>query len=66
MAAYLAGVSLVLADEARQNVGLREEEDKIQPVSLMHYDIGCFELDACRMEPVDNPFGPKVLSMSPV
>ncbi len=32
----------------------------------MHYDIGYFDLEACRVEPVDNPFGPKVLSMSPV
>lgn len=33
---------------------------------LHAYDIGYFDLEACRVEPVDNPFGPKVLSMSPV
>ena len=32
----------------------------------MHYDIGYFDLDAYRVAPVDNPFAPKVLSMSPV
>ena len=26
--------------------------------------IGCFDLEACRVEPVENPFGPKVFSMS--
>jgi len=29
----------------------------------MHYDIGYFDLDTCRVEPVDNPFGAKVLTM---
>lgn len=51
---------------AGQNVGIKEEEDNIWLVSFMQYDNGYFDLEACRVEPVDNPFGPKVLSMSPV
>ena len=51
---------------AGQNVGIKEEEDNIWLVSFMQYDIGYFDLDACRVEPVENPFGPKVLTMSPV
>ena len=48
---------------AGQNVGVKEEEDDIWQVSFMHYDIGYFDLDTCRVEPVDNPFGAKVLTM---
>jgi len=51
---------------AGQKVGVKEEDEGIWQVSFMHYEIGYFDLDTCRVEPVDNPFGPKVLSMSPV
>jgi putative transposase len=51
---------------AGQNVGIKEEEDDIWLVSFMQYDIGYFDLDACRVEPMENPFGPKVLTMCPV
>jgi putative transposase len=51
---------------AGQNVGIRQEEDNIWLVSFMQYDIGYFDLESCRVEPVDNPFGLKVLSMSRV
>ena len=32
----------------------------------MQYALEYFDLDACRLEPIDNPFSPKVLPMSPV
>ncbi len=51
---------------AGQNVGIREIEDGIWLVSFMDYDIGYFDLEARRVEPVENPFGPKVLTMSSV
>ena len=51
---------------AGQKVGVREEEDGIWQVSFMDYEIGYFDLDSCRIEPVANPFGPKVLTMCPV
>lgn len=51
---------------AGQRVGVKEEDDNIWLVSFMDYDIGYFDLETCRVEPLDNPFGPKVLSMSPV
>ncbi|MDE2260163.1 MAG: transposase [Betaproteobacteria bacterium] len=51
---------------AGQSVGIREIEDGIWLVGLMNYDIGYFDLEACRVEPVENPFGLKVLTMSPV
>ena len=29
----------------------------------MHYDVGYFDDETCRLEPIENPFGPKVLPM---
>jgi len=51
---------------AGQRVGEKEEDDKIWLVSFMNYDIGYFDLETCRIEPSDNPFGPRTLTMSPV
>src|SRR5216684_2132750 len=34
-------------------------------VTFMQYDLGYFDDETCRLEPIDNPFGPKVLPMSP-
>ena len=34
-------------------------------VTFMHYDLGYFDDETCRLEPIENPFGPKVLPMSP-
>jgi len=51
---------------AGQNVGIRQEDDQIWLVFFMDYDIGYFDLEACRVDPVANPFGAKVLTMSPV
>ena len=33
--------------------------------SFMDYDLGYFDDETCRLEPLHNPFGPKVLPMSP-
>jgi hypothetical protein len=35
-------------------------------VTFIDYDLGYFDHQTCRLEPLDNPFGPKVLPMSPV
>jgi hypothetical protein len=32
---------------------------------LMDYDLGYLDHQTCRLEPIENPFGPKVLPMSP-
>jgi putative transposase len=34
-------------------------------VSLMNYDLGFFDDRTCQLEPAPNPFGAKVLPMSP-
>jgi len=49
---------------AGQKVGIKEEEDGIWQVSFKDYEIGHFDLDTCRVEPVYNPFGAKVLAVS--
>jgi putative transposase len=32
----------------------------------MQYDLGYFDEQACKLEPLENPFGAKVLPMSSV
>jgi len=50
---------------AGQCVGIREIADSIWLVSFMQYDLGFFDEEQNRVEPVgDNPFAPKVLPMS--
>jgi len=51
---------------AGQKVGIKEVGDKIWLVTFMHYDLGFFDHEAGRLEPLANPFAPKVLPMSPV
>src|ERR1700744_917200 len=50
---------------AGQTVGIKQTEDRIWLVSFMDYDLGYFDDETCRLEPLANPFGPKVLPMSP-
>ncbi|MER8691522.1 IS481 family transposase [Mesorhizobium opportunistum] len=56
-------LSLVFAG---QIVGIKQVEDHIWLASFMDYDLGYFDDETCRLEPLQNPFGPKVLPMSPV
>ena len=49
-----------------QYVGIREVGDQVWLVSFMNYDLGFFDQDEDRVEPVGhNPFAPKVLPMRP-
>jgi putative transposase len=50
---------------AGQMVGIKQVDERIWLVSFMHYDLGYFDDETCRLEPAPNPFGPKVLPMSP-
>jgi putative transposase len=56
-------LSLVFAG---QKVGIKQVSDRIWLVSFMDYDLGYFDDEECRLEPLANPFGRKVLPMSPV
>ena len=50
---------------AGQEVGVRQVQDRIWLVTFMHYDLGYFDDETCRLEPIANPFAPKVLPMCP-
>jgi putative transposase len=51
---------------AGQNIGIKEVAEKIWLVSFMHYDLGFFDHETGRVECAPNPFGAKLLPMSPV
>ena len=48
---------------AGQNVGVRQVSDRLWLVTFMQYDLGYFDDETCRLEPIENPFGPKLLPM---
>lgn len=51
---------------AGQTVGIKQVDNRIWLVSFRDYDLGYFDEETCRLEPLENPFGPKALPMSPV
>jgi hypothetical protein len=54
-------ISTVLAG---QRLGINEVDDGIWLVSFMHYDLGYFDLEQRTLQPLDNPFGPRLSPMS--
>jgi hypothetical protein len=46
---------------AGQTVGIKQTDDRIWLVSFMHYDLGYFDDETCRLEPLPNPFAAKLL-----
>jgi hypothetical protein len=50
---------------AGQRVGIKQVDDRLWLVSFMDYDLGYVDDTECRLEPLDNPFGAKLLPMSP-
>jgi hypothetical protein len=54
-------VSTVLAG---QRLGIKEVDDGIWLVSFMHYDLGFIDLEQKTLQPLDNPFGPRLPPMS--
>ena len=42
---------------AGQNVGVTQVGERIWLVTFMHYDLGYFDDETCRLEPIENPFG---------
>jgi len=45
---------------AGQAVGIKEVDDGIWLVSFMDYDLGYIDLEERTLQPLNNPFGPKV------
>ena len=54
-------ISTVLAG---QKLGIKEVDEGIWLVSFMHYDLGYFDLEQKTLQPLDNPFGPRLSPMS--
>src|SRR5438874_13007690 len=50
---------------AGQKVGIKQMSEEIWLVTFMDYDLGYFDHETCRLEPLENPFGPKVLGPLP-
>lgn len=49
---------------AGQRVGIKEVDEGIWIVSFMHYDLGYIDLEQKTLQPLDNPFGARLLPMS--
>ena len=50
---------------AGQKVGMMETAEHIWLVMFMDYDLGFVDDETCRLEPIDDPFGPRRSPMSP-
>lgn len=50
---------------AGQQMGIKEVNDGIWLVSFMDYDLGFFDFESKRLEPLADPFGSRLLPMSP-
>ena len=48
---------------AGQTVGIKEVEEGVWLVSFMRYDLGYIDLEEKTLQPLDNPFGPRVSPM---
>src|SRR6478609_2797834 len=53
-------VSTVLAG---QRLGIKEVDEGIWLVSFIDYDLGYIDLEQRTLQPVDNPFGPRLSPM---
>ena len=49
---------------AGQRVGIKEVDEGIWIVSFMQYDLGYIDLEHKTLQPLDNPFGARLLPMS--
>ena len=54
-------ISTVLAG---QRVGIKDVDDAIWLVSFLNYDLGYIDLEQRTLQPLDNPFGTRLLLMS--
>lgn len=50
---------------AGQDVGGKQVSDSDLARHFMDCDLGSFDAETCRLEPIENPLGPKVLPLSP-
>jgi hypothetical protein len=53
------GRSPVKGYRTHQGVSVTQVGERMWLVTFMHYDLGYFDDETCRLEPIDNPFGRK-------
>ncbi len=53
-----------VTEQITSATGVKQIADHIWLVSLMDYDSGYFDDETCRLEPIEDPFGPRLLPMS--
>ncbi len=63
---WMSGVAAPgrLRTKAPWLLGIKEVDDGIWLVSFMHYDLGYIDLEQKTLQPLDNPFGPRLSPMS--
>ena len=49
---------------AGQRLGIKEVDEGIWLVSFLPYDLGYIDLEQKTLQPIHNPFGPRVSPMS--
>jgi hypothetical protein len=54
-------ISTVLAG---RRLGIKEVDEGIWLVTFIDYDLGYIDLEQRTLQPLDNPFGPRLLPMS--
>jgi putative transposase len=54
---------LAQAEFAGQLVGVKQVTNCVSLVSFMQYDLGYFDAETCRLEPIQDPFRSNVLPM---
>lgn len=61
---FEAAHDLVVRELAGQSLGIKEADDGNWLVTFMHYDLGYIDLEQRTLQPLDNPFGPRLSPMS--
>ena len=49
---------------AGQMLGIKEVDDGIWLATFIDYDLGYIDLESRNLQPIDNPFGPRLSPMS--
>ena len=57
---YWAGVKSRVTGAELESSRIKEVDDGIWLVSFMEYDLGYIDLEEKTLQPLENPFGPKV------
>ena len=67
MGAFDTGDYREVADRRLEIIGRTQEAKSFttNPLAFMDYDLGYFDHETCRLEPLENPFGPRLLRPPP-